>query len=101
MSAQCGYCGRYMALVDYGVEYGTGWVCSRQTEHIVADPEHWTIGSLDQAVRIAKIRSGVDPDMHHLPAVFIEHLDAEWRPQFWEHQLDRVIAASAVSEVTQ
>lgn len=94
MSEQCGYCGQYMTLVDYGAEAGSEWVCSRQTEHIVADPEHWTIGSLETAVRVAKMRAGVDPEMPHLPAVFIEHLDEEWRQPFWERQLDRVLSAS-------
>lgn len=44
MSAQrCSYCGRFMALVDYGAEFGTDWVCSKQAEHILADPEHWSV----------------------------------------------------------
>lgn len=42
MAEKCGYCGRYMALVDYGTEYGSEWVCSQQDKHIEADPDHWT-----------------------------------------------------------
>ncbi len=98
MSEQCGYCGRFMAFVDYGVEFGSEWVCSRQEEHIAADPEHWLIGSLDVAVRVAKIRAGVDPDMPQLPAVFVDHMDAEWRRPFWESQVDRVLTTALATE---
>lgn len=89
---QCPYCGRFMSLVDYGVEYGTEWVCSRTVWHIATDPEHWTIGSLETAVRVAKIRAGYDPDTLLLPPVFIEHLDKEWRQPFWVSQIERVLA---------
>lgn len=56
MSEQCGYCGRFMAIVDYGAEYGSEAVCSNQEQHVADDPEHWTIGSLEVAVRVAKIQ---------------------------------------------
>lgn len=42
MKERCGYCGRFMALVDYGAEYGVEWVCSQQAKHVQDDPEHWT-----------------------------------------------------------
>ena len=93
MAEQCGYCGRFMAVVDYGAEYGSEPVCSKQFDHIVADPEHWTVGTLDEAVRVAKARAAYDPDTMLLPAVFIEHLDKEWRQPFWERQVGRVLAA--------
>lgn len=47
MSERCDYCGRFTALVDYGAEWGTEWVCSQQRRHAVADPEHWTVPDLD------------------------------------------------------
>ena len=89
---RCGYCGRFMSLVDYGAEFGSEWVCSRQFDHIVSDPEHWTIGSLDQAVRVAKARAGLDPDLPEVPSRFIDHLDEEWCRPFWERQVGRVTA---------
>lgn len=93
MSAeQCGYCGRFMGVVDYGAEYGTELVCSRTDWHIAADPAHWTIGSLETAVRVAKIRAGYGPDMLLLPAVFIDHLDEEWHRAFWDRQIERALA---------
>lgn len=95
MAERCEDCGRFMSSVDYGADFGTELVCSRQFEHIVADPEHWTIGSLDMAVRVAKARAGLDPDALHSPATFIDHLDPEWRRPFWERQLDRVVEASS------
>ena len=81
-----------MSEVDYGAHYGTEFVCSKQFDHMVADPEHWTIGSLDTAVRVAKARSGLDPDSAHVPALFIDNLDSEWREPFWERQVGRVFA---------
>ena len=97
---RCGYCGRFMADVDYGLEYGSEWVCSKQLDHIVADPEHWTVGTLDTALRVAKARAGLDPDQAYQPAEFIEHLDQQWRQPFWECQLDRVAAAEVRSTDT-
>jgi len=97
MGEPCPYCGRFMARLDYGIEFGEEWVCSRQFEHIVADPDHWTIGTLDKAVSVAKARAGLDPDAAALPATFIEHLDKEWRRPFWERQLDRVVEAAGVA----
>ncbi len=44
---QCPYCGRFMALVDYGAEHGTELVCSKQRQHALSDPEHWTVPELD------------------------------------------------------
>lgn len=92
MAEKCGYCGRFMKLIDYGAEYGTEWVCSRQDYHVAADPEHWSIGSLDSAVRVAKIRAGLDPYELSLPATFIDFLDKEWRLPFWERQVERILA---------
>jgi|SRR6185312_14491429 len=91
MAERCPYCGRFMADVDYGAEYGSEWVCSKQFDHIVADPEHWSVGSLDTAVRVAKARAGLDPDQPYLPITFIDHLDEEWRKPFWEQQLEAIV----------
>lgn len=90
-SERCGYCGRFMSTVDYGAGYGIEWVCSKQFDHIVSDPEHWSVGSLGMAVRVAKARAGLDPDENHPPASFIDHLDQEWREPFWEKQISRVL----------
>lgn len=95
MSEPCPYCGRFMARVDHGVEFGVEWECSKQFEHIVADPDHWTIGSLDMAVRVAKVRAGLAADVPYLPTLFIDHLDEKWRQPFWERQVDRVLEISA------
>lgn len=97
MAEQCGYCGRFMALVDYGPEGGMDWVCSRTDWHIAVDPEHWVINSLDTAVRIAKIRAGLDPAQAYPPARFYEHLGPKWEPQFWARQVDRVLEAELAS----
>lgn len=40
---RCGYCGRFMRLADYGAEFGSEWVCSQQVDHIIADPQHWSV----------------------------------------------------------
>ena len=42
MNERCGYCGRFMAY-ENDTEWGERWVCARQTEHILADPEHWSV----------------------------------------------------------
>ena len=98
MAEPCPYCGRFMAFVDLGAFYGTEWVCSQQFEHIVADPDHWTIGSLDQAVRVAKARAGLDPEVLAQPVEFIDHLDEKWRRPFWERQVDRVLTPTTENE---
>ena len=98
VAERCGYCGRFMRLVEFGAEYGSEWVCARQDWHIAADPAHWSIGSLAIAIRVAKIRAGLEPDDRTLPALFIEHMDPEWRRPFWERQLDRVLASAGVPE---
>jgi hypothetical protein len=87
-----------MKLEDYGAEYGSEWVCSKQFDHIVADPDHWTVGTLDTAVRVAKARAGLDPDAMHKPALFVEHLDTEWRDPFWDRQISRVVAQEGTKE---
>lgn len=97
MAEQCGYCGRYMALVDYGLEFGSEWVCSRQIYHIAADPEHWSIDSLQTAVKVAKIRAGLDPDRIYPPAQFYKNLGPKWEPQFWAQQVNRVLEAESSS----
>ncbi|WP_152545384.1 hypothetical protein [Microbacterium sp. CH12i] len=88
-----------MAAIDYGLSYGTEWVCSKQFDHIVADPAHWTVSDLDTAVRVAKMRAGLDPDQKHLPATFIDHMDEEWRMPFWKAQLEAIVAAGAAADV--
>lgn len=50
---RCDYCGRYMAFEDYGADYGCEWVCSRQADHILADPEHWTLSDGTPAHRLS------------------------------------------------
>ena len=39
---RCGYCGRFMRTKDFD-----GWdtepYCTRTEDHILADPEHWSI----------------------------------------------------------
>ena len=42
---KCGYCGRYMRYENDG-EYGEHWMCSRQAEHIVADPKSWSVDTI-------------------------------------------------------
>ena len=42
---KCSYCGRFMAYECDG-EYGEWWKCSRQAEHILADPEYWSVDVL-------------------------------------------------------
>lgn len=53
---------------------------------MTTDPE-----GLDQAVRYAKVRAGLDPDQAYPPAQWTEHLEPHWRRPFWESQVDRVV----------
>ncbi|MFD6699703.1 MULTISPECIES: hypothetical protein [unclassified Microbacterium] len=39
---RCPYCGRFMAYED-SAEWGERWVCAAQTDHIIADPESWSV----------------------------------------------------------
>jgi hypothetical protein len=36
-----------MALDDRGLEWGSEWKCSLQTDHILTDPEHWSVDVID------------------------------------------------------
>jgi hypothetical protein len=47
---------------------------------------------LPQAIREAKIASGLDPDKTYPPTEFYDQL-GEWSKPFWEWQVSRVIAA--------
>lgn len=39
---RCPYCGWFMRYED-SAEWGEAWVCARQAEHIIADPENWSV----------------------------------------------------------
>jgi hypothetical protein len=39
---RCGYCGRFQRY-ENDIEFGERWVCSNQSAHIIADPEHWSV----------------------------------------------------------
>lgn len=49
--------------------------------------------NLDEAVREAKVRAGLSPDEKHLPKLFVDHLDPEWRMPFWRRQIEMVVAS--------
>lgn len=42
MPERCGYCGRFMRTTDFE-GWGTEPYCTRTNDHILADPEHWSI----------------------------------------------------------
>jgi hypothetical protein len=99
VAERCKYCGRFMSRVDFGAEFGSEWVCtSLFFNHMVADPEHWSAGSLDEAIRVAKARAGLDPDALAQPIDFLDHLDAEWRQPFWERQVATTLNAALPRE---
>lgn len=39
---RCPYCGRFMAYLD-DAEWGERWMCAAQADHIMADPESWSV----------------------------------------------------------
>jgi hypothetical protein len=57
-------------------------------DRLVDDP-----AGLDEAIRYAKVRAGLDPDQAYPLAQWVEHLEQHWRRPFWESQLDRVVEA--------
>lgn len=42
---RCPRCGRFMRYED-SAEWGEIWVCARQSAHILADPEGWTVDTI-------------------------------------------------------
>lgn len=43
---KCPYCGRFMAYED-SAEWGENWVCARWRQHVLADPESWSIDVIE------------------------------------------------------
>lgn len=39
---RCPYCGRFMSYED-SAEWGENWVCTRWRQHVLIDPDRWSI----------------------------------------------------------
>jgi len=47
-----------MSREDFGAEYGSEWVCSQQRQHILDDPEHWSVYVVDHDLGDGKTYTG-------------------------------------------